>query len=412
MKMKMIEFIKTFCFSQKYYWLFGIGIILVELLLNSLIVWKVPYTEIDWIAYMQEVGGVFKDGQWDYQHLRGDTGPLVYPAGFVYLYYALYLLSGGGVDILTVQWVFVLLHTALIAVLVLVLRQTGQFPPLMLAAFACSKRVHSIFVLRLFNDCWAMFLCYLAILFFVRHRWYLGCVLYSLAVSVKMNILLFAPGLLLLLVQSLGALAAIGPLLVCAAIQLLLAAPFLLENPWSYLAGSFDLGRKFFFIWTVNWKFLPEEFFVSNHWSLLSLCCHLLTLLCFAQFRWCAKGIMPTLWANFFPHQTPIRLSPSYIVEVLFTCNFIGIVFARSLHYQFYSWYFHTLPFLFFFARSTLPFLLQCILFVMIEYAWNVFPSTPFPSFILFSSHIILLVSLWQTRNSLTNQQNIHIKNE
>ena len=42
-------------------------------------------TEIDWVAYMQEVSGVL-DGERDYSKLRGDTGPLVYPAGFVYLF--------------------------------------------------------------------------------------------------------------------------------------------------------------------------------------------------------------------------------------------------------------------------------------------------------------------------------------
>ncbi len=35
-------------------------------------------TEIDWVAYMEEVGGVLQ-GERDYSQLKGCTGPLVYP---------------------------------------------------------------------------------------------------------------------------------------------------------------------------------------------------------------------------------------------------------------------------------------------------------------------------------------------
>lgn len=43
---------------------------------NLWVIRRVPYTEIDWQAYMQEVEG-FANGTRDYARLRGDTGPLV-----------------------------------------------------------------------------------------------------------------------------------------------------------------------------------------------------------------------------------------------------------------------------------------------------------------------------------------------
>lgn len=41
----------------------------------------------------------------------------------------------------------------------------------------------------------------------------------------------------------------------------------------------------------------------------------------------------------------PLNTS-AQIVFVLFSSNFLGICCSRSLHYQFYVWYFHTLPYL------------------------------------------------------------------
>jgi len=92
----------------------------------------------------------------------------------------------------------------------------------------------------------------------------------------------------------------------------------------------------------------------------------------------------------------PAKLSPlsaDYVATVLMTCNLIGILFARSLHYQFYSWYFQQLPFLA--QRTKYPFLLQLVIILGIEYAWNVFPSTPLSSGVLLISNSALVLGIW-----------------
>ncbi|EFC49229.1 predicted protein [Naegleria gruberi] len=61
----------------------------------------ISYTEIDWIAYMEEVKG-FLNGDWDYSHLHGQTGPLVYPALFVYIYSILNIITLDG----TIEYVW------------------------------------------------------------------------------------------------------------------------------------------------------------------------------------------------------------------------------------------------------------------------------------------------------------------
>ena len=46
-------------------------IVCFELFINLVIVWEIPYTEIDWKAYMQECEG-FLNGTTNYSLLRGE----------------------------------------------------------------------------------------------------------------------------------------------------------------------------------------------------------------------------------------------------------------------------------------------------------------------------------------------------
>ena len=154
------------------------------------------------------------------------------------------MLTNDGVDILTAQYIFVGFYVATIAITAAIyLRVSGKgigkvqkFSPWLIVLLALSKRLHSIFVLRLFNDGLAILLAYVAIYLFSKHRWYWGCFWFSLGVSIKMNVLLLAPGLLLLLLLTFGVIPTVLPLTICAILQVLLGAPFLLTYPISYLS--------------------------------------------------------------------------------------------------------------------------------------------------------------------------------
>ncbi|XP_078524129.1 dol-P-Man:Man(5)GlcNAc(2)-PP-Dol alpha-1,3-mannosyltransferase [Lissotriton helveticus] len=362
------------------------------------VIQRVAYTEIDWKAYMDEVEGVL-NGTTDYTQLKGDTGPLVYPAGFVYIFTAFYYLTDHGSNIRLAQYLFAVLYLVTLLLVFRIYCKTKKVPPYVFFFMCCaSYRIHSIFMLRLFNDPVAMVILFFAINFFLEDRWSLGCLFFSLAVSVKMNILLFAPGLLFLLLTRFGLVRTIPKLSICAILQLVLGLPFLLENPSGYLVQSFDLGRQFLFKWTVNWRFLPEAIFLSRRFHLALLALHLAVLLLFAIYQWnrSNEGILSLLKYPVSRKNPPEPLTANKIIFVLFTSNFIGVCFSRSLHYQFYVWYFHTLPYLLWCSPvKKLAHLLKVLILGLIELCWNTYPSTISSSAALHVCHAILLLQLW-----------------
>ncbi|KAK6120218.1 hypothetical protein DH2020_046124 [Rehmannia glutinosa] len=383
---------------------FAFAVLLADAILTSLIISYVPYTKIDWDAYMSQVTG-FLGGERDYSKLEGDTGPLVYPAGFLYIYSAIQYVTGGQVfpaqvnaefervkfasergkeiswiyheDIIIVDVLFGLLYIVNLGMVLFIYLKTDVLPWWALCLVSLSKRVHSIFVLRLFNDCFATTLFHAALISFLYQKWHLGLVIFSGAVSVKMNVLLFAPPLLLLL------------------LKILLGLPFILSHPVAYISRAFNLGRVFIHFWSVNFKFVPEQIFVSRGFALSLLAAHLILLAIFAHYRWCRHegGLFSLLRSKLiqmklnisdlssFPlrrfnsHKSNSRvLRTEHITTTLFVGNFIGIVCARSLHYQFYS---------------------CLILFVTVEFCWNVFPSNVYSSTLLLGAHLLILGGLW-----------------
>lgn len=322
------------------------------------------------------------------------------------VYSALYAVTGAGTDILLAQWIFACLYLLTTLLVFLVYRETKAVPPYVLALLCLSKRVHSIFALRLFNDGVAMVLFYLALYLLVKNRWTWGSLAYSAALSIKMNILLFFPALGILLVKRLGLLRTLPRLLLIALVQLAVGAPFLAYDPHAYLRGAFDFGRQFFYKWTVNWKMLPEDVFLDRTFALVLLASHGLVLLLFIFGRWTRREGGPFAVLLDTPSREVEQrgLGARHITLMLFSANLVGMAFSRSLHYQFYSWYFHTLPFLLW--HSAVPLLLRFPVLLMIEFAWNVFPATPLSSSVLAVAHAVLLLGVlaYNRDGSLTSE--------
>ncbi|KAL5529217.1 hypothetical protein ACEPAG_5191 [Sanghuangporus baumii] len=376
-------------------WMIASLVVLGDVALTQLITRFVPYTEIDWETYMYHID-LYLNGERNYSAITGPTGPLVYPAGHVYIHEKLYEATSSGLNIPLAQQIYGALYIISLGLTCAIYLNAGGLPNWVLLFLPLSKRLHSIYSLRMFNDCWAVVGAQAAILALQGGYYTMGCVLFSLAISVKMSVLLYMPGLLIILLQQRGAVQSILHVFTMVLFQLILGWPFLSEYPWEYIAGAFDLSRVFLFKWTVNWRFLGEEFFLKPIWAKALLLGHVCVLLAFAHFRWCRGegGLLRVVSKALQKPWTPVRpLTADYVTTVLWTSNLIGIVFARSLHYQFYSWYAQQIPFLAW--RTRYPLVMKAGIICCIEYAWNVFPSTSMSSALLVISNVLLLVGLW-----------------
>jgi len=142
-------------------------------------------------------------GERDYLKLHGDTGPLVYPAAHVYIYRVLHSVTDGGGEIRVAQGVFVGLYLVTSGVVMLCYRQ-ARVPPFVFPLLVLSKRLHSIFLLRLFNDGFAVLFLFVAIACYQRRLWTVGSIAYSVGVGVKMSLLLALPAVGVVLWQGMG----------------------------------------------------------------------------------------------------------------------------------------------------------------------------------------------------------------
>ncbi|KAL0947030.1 hypothetical protein HGRIS_013173 [Hohenbuehelia grisea] len=389
--------VQTWLTHPKYFRTIACLVVFGDALLTLLIVHFVSFTEIDWETYMVQAEVALK-GETTYSKITGPTGPAVYPAGHIHIHSLLHSITSCGKDVFFAQHLYAALYVLSLSLTCGIYGKAGTMPNWILFLLPLSKRLHSIFVLRLFNDAWAVVAMEAAILAYQTGMDDVGTLLFSAALSVKMSILLYLPGLLVILFKRRGLASTLRLLATIISFQGLVAMKYLRADALAYLSSAFDLTRVFLFKWTVNWRMLGEELFLSPTFAKGLLVAHASTLIAFGLYRWCQAdgGVQVVLRRGFVWPTRPAGLAPvtpDYVATVLLTSNLIGILFARSLHYQFYSWYVHQVPFLAWKTRLPVP--MKIALLAAIEYAWNVYPSTSLSSSVLLASNSILLLGIW-----------------
>ncbi|CDW78102.1 dolichyl-p-man:man c-pp-dolichyl mannosyltransferase [Stylonychia lemnae] len=328
----------------------------LDAIIGLAVLFFVPYTEIDWVAYMQQVE-TFLDGERTYTnlvvikhlnlaYLQGQTGPCVYPAGHIYIFSLLYALTDNGKNVFVIPYIHLMIIQraqllfyclylfqlyALISIYKLAFkdRELTYKEIITILFLVLSRRIHSIFILRCFNDCISMTFMYLAVYYLQRSQTVPSILFFSLGLSVKMNVLLFLPALLMNLNFHFGLLNTFKNLLYVILFQIFIGYPFIAHNASAYFGRAFEFSRVFTFKWSVNC--------VNFILTMQHKACSLATIL------------------------------EQYVLEV-YTSNFTAGIFINSPLY-------YTL-------LKDCPLRLVC---------WNIFPARSISSFVLFIVHVVIL---------------------
>lgn len=156
------------------------------------------------------------------------------------------------------------------------------------------------------------------------------------------------------------------------------------------------------FKWTVNWRFVGEETFLSKTFAYSLLATHVLLLYIFGLSRWLQPSdytLSEAIDSLFKPptkaQQDKItrRVTPDFILTSILSAVIVGCLCARSLHYQFFVYIAWTTPFLLW--RSGMRPILIYAYCAAQEWAWNVYPSTNVSSMVVVGSLAATVGSIW-----------------
>jgi len=175
-----------------------------------------------------------------------------------------------------------------------------------------------------------------------------------------------------------------------------------LGNARSYFSRAFQLDRQFMYKWTVNWKMMTEDLFLSRGFSLSLLAYHLVVIAVFINSRWLKPSSNNVVhfvrqYTRLLPdareHQISQRVTAMYVMDSMLGSMAIGLLCARSLHYQFFVYLGWATPFLLW-RTGVRPGMIYLIWLVQ-EAGWLTYPSTAMSSSIVVGCLAAQVLGLW-----------------
>ena len=181
-----------------------------------------------------------------------------------------------------------------------------------------------------------------------------------------------------------------------------MALPFLPAGAKAYTSRAFQFTRQFLFKWTVNWRFVGESRFLSREFAVALALSNLSCIILFLGRYWTRPSglstieLVRTVFKPLPPsvqQQISLRTTPDFIITTILSSMTIGLLCARSLHYQFYAYIAWSSPFLLW--KTGLHPVLIYLIWAAQEWAWNVYPSTDVSSMVVVGCLAIQVFGVW-----------------
>ena len=141
---------------------------------------------------------------------------------------------------------------------------------------------------------------------------------------------------------------------------------------------------------------------MSREFAVTLLVINVLLLAVFVQTRWLRPsglsvlGLLSTFYKPLLPpvqQRISLNVKPDWIMKSMLISMAIGMLCARSLHYQFYAYIAWSTPFLLH-ASGLHPVAIYAV-WAAQEWAWNVYPSTDISSMVVAGSLAVQVFGVW-----------------